>query len=448
MNVTSALLKKVISEADSETWARIRKHYLPAEYQPIYSVVTKHFEELGKLPSFDALKLSVRNNSILDKVYAIEAAELVDIDNKQLLEFLKNEYTQEEIMDQVSKYLDESIMMDSAKDNVQKLQEIIVHVEDRVELKDPDQDMSRIELFASEEELAKSFPLGLNSEYDSQMRFMPGDYILIGGKRGSGKSISCSNIAVHTFENLKKSSIYFTIEMSTRAILQRNCSIATGIPASSLRLRRLTHGEWEKVAQWWSSRFEGGHEAFLKYNQDHHSFDELHKDLAKCSLLPDRQYDIVYDPSLTLSTMRSELDKKVEKLDPAVIIVDYVNQVKRVQHSKTGQYTWDEQIEISKALKEIAQIYGRPLISPYQTDATGEARMAKGILDSADIAFSLEAHDDCITYKCVKARDTNDDIDFTSKTNWDCLQVGPESAVPPDKKKKKSKETNEDVYDM
>ena len=33
------------------------------------------------------------------------------------------------------------------------------------------------------------------------------------------------------------------------------------------------------------------------------------------------------------------------------------------------------------------------IVSPYQIDAGGEARFAKGILDAADIALVMEAHD-------------------------------------------------------
>lgn len=448
MNVTSVLLKKILLEADVDTWSKIRRHYLPTEYHVIYSVVNKHFEEVGILPSFDALKLSIRSSNVLDKVFAIQSAEDVDIDNITLLEFLKNEFTQEEIMEQLSKYLEESIMMESAKENVEKLQQIIFHVEDRVDLKDPNEDMQRIELFDKEEDIANAFALGLNDDYDSKVRFAPGDYILIGGRRGAGKSLTCSNMSVNAYE-AGKSSIYFTIEMTSRAILQRMCAIATGVPAASLRMRNLSHGEWNTVAKWWSGRFDGGEEAYAKYAK-HHSFDELHKDLSKCVLHPKRQMDVVYDPSMSLAVIRSELSRKVEKLEPAVILVDYANQVKRGGNFKGGQYEWTEQIEVSKALKSIAQEYGIPVVSPYQTDATGEARFAKGLLDSADAAFSLEAHkkeDNCITFECVKMRD-NDEISFTSRMNWATLKLGPESAINPKLKKKNSEENSEDYSDM
>jgi len=131
------------------------------------------------------------------------------------------------------------------------------------------------------------------------------------------------------------------------------------------------------------------------------------------------------------------LDKKVKKLNCGVIVVDYINQVKRSNlPSRGGQYDWTEQIEVSKALKSMAQEYECTVFSPYQTDATGEARFAKGILDSADAAFSLEAweqEDACVTFNCVKMRNGSMKS-FTSSIDWENLKIGPDSALNPKEK--------------
>jgi replicative DNA helicase len=445
LNITAILLKKVISEADSETWSQIRRHYLPVEYQSVYKVINKHFESFNTLPSFDALKLSVRNDLILNKIYAIQLADVVDIDNEELLSYLKNQYTQEEIMAQIDKYLDNSIMMETAKESLDSLYKIIINVEDKVDLKDPKEDMARIELFESEEEIANAFSIGLNSDHDAKVSFTNQDYILIGGKRGAGKSLACANIAVNKY-NQGKSSIYFTIEMTSRSTLQRMSSIATGVPFGRLKKRNLSHTEWNTVARWWSERFNGGEDAYIKYLK-HQDFDQLHIDLTKHSLLPEKQLDIVYEPNMSLATIRSELDKKVEIIKPAVILVDYVNQLKRSTGSYNGQYDWTEQIEISKALKNIAQEYEIPVVSPYQMDATGEARFAKGLLDSADAAYTLNPHnkeDGCMTFDCVKIRD-NQGLSFTSKVIWETLRIGPQSAANPLEKIKATGEESQDL---
>ena len=453
MNITSVLLKKVILEADSETWSKIKPHYVSAEYHKLLRVINKLYESNVGFPSFEALKLSIRDSQLLNKVYAIEATEDVDLDNTTLLEFLKNEYTQEEIMTQLTKYLDESIMMESAKENVEKLQDIILHVEDKVDLRPPEQDMQRIELFASEEEIQRSLALGLNEEYDSKFKFGPGEYILIGGVRGTGKSLASTNIAVNAF-NSNRSSIYFTIEMSSRATFQRACAMATGVPARKIRNRDLSLGEWQAVAKWWSSRFIDGEESYLTYCK-HRDFNKFHEDLTR-KPLKDVQLDIIHDSKLSLANIKSELDKKVHKLDPAVVIVDYVNQVKRTNSLYAGQYEWTEQIEISKALKEMAQDFKVPFISPFQIDKSGEARFSKGLLDSCDAAYNLNPwskEDGVMTFENVKMRDEQEE-NFTSCIDWESLKIGPKSGVIPVKEEKPKKatpkvsKTNEGVYDV
>ena len=138
-------------------------------------------------------------------------------------------------------------------------------------------------------------------------------------------------------------------------------------------------------------------------------------------------------------------------MDVGVVIVDYINQVKRSSMpSRGGQYDWTEQIEVSKALKSMAQEYETPIFSPYQTDASGEARFAKGILDAADAAYSMEPHsqeDGVITFTCVKMRAAAM-RSFTSTMNWETLKIGPESALTPTEKEANDQKTGEDIDDI
>ena len=398
----------------------------------------------------EELKLSTRDSATLEKIHAIETLD-VDTAPYILLQYLKNEYTQKEVLKKLDEYVESSISFEDAEETVQHLHDIIVHIEDKVELEDPQESMQRISLFEDDEDLARYLPLGLNADYDSQVQFSPIDLILVGGKRGSGKSLTCANIANSVYES-GKSAIYFTIEMDSRSILQRICSIATGIPATRLRSKNLSVTEWEKVAGWWAGRFQRGQELLHDY-REHRNFEDFHKKLTTtCELLPEKQLDVVYDPSLTVGKIRAELEMKVKsKMDIGVIIVDYINQVKRSNlPSRGGQYDWTEQIEVSKALKAMAQEYKIPVFSPYQTDASGEARFAKGILDAADAAFSLEpwSHEDnCVTFKCVKIRN-NSPIDFTSTMNWETLKMGPESAMTPSQKEESAHKTGEDINDI
>jgi len=101
-------------------------------------------------------------------------------------------------------------------------------------------------------------------------------------------------------------------------------------------------------------------------------------------------------------------------------------------------------------LKSMAQEYDCTVFSPYQTDASGEARFAKGILDAADAAYTLETwdHEDgCMTFNCVKMRSASMKS-FTSTVDWESLKIGPDTALTPKEKDETSHQTGEDVHDL
>ena len=452
MNLASALLKQILELQDSETWGSVYKHYLPPEYHSLYTQIEKHSSTFSKLPTIEDLKLSIRDAQTRDKVFALEAIE-VDVEPYMLLEYIKNEYAQREILGSLEEYIDKSVSFEDAEESLAQLHQIVMDVEDKIELETTEESMQRIDLFESEEDLAKYIALGLNSEYDNEIKFTPKDLILVGGKRGSGKSITGANLANNVYSS-GKSAIYFTIEMDSRQTLQRICSIATSIPFSRLKQKNLSMTEWLTLAKWWAGRFmESG--PVLEEYIDHRNYGDFHKKLTTtCILDPARQIHVVYEPGLTLAKIRTEVDKKIKgDMDLGLIVIDYLNQVKRSAspiRGAGGQYDWTEQIEVSKALKSMAQEYEVPVFAPYQIDASGEARFSKGILDACDAAFTIDGHtqeDGCITFNCVKMRNAAE-TSFTSEMNWETLQIGPESAFTPEEKEEAEHKTGEPIDDM
>ena len=449
MNLPSALLKQIITQEDFDTWGNLRENYLPAEYQALHKVMHTHVKNFGHLPTFEDLKLSIRDRKLREKTFAIEAVD-IDVDAWMLLEYLKNEYAQVEILDELDKFVEKTIAISSAEENVEVLQQIVLDIGDRVDLKAPEENMQTISLFDSEKNLKKYLPLGLNDEYDQKLKFSPRDLVLVGGRRGAGKSLTCVNIANNVY-NQGRSSIYFTIEMDSRSILQRMCALGARVPIGRLATRNLTSTEWNRVAEWWANRFVDGVDLLPDFYESR-DFDTLHTELSKKKLTPDRQLDVIYDPVLSLSRIRKELESKINQTDVGVIIVDYLNQVKRSNApSKGGQYDWTEQSEVSKTLKSMAQEYEVPVFSPYQTDNTGEARFAKGILDAADAAYTIETwspEDECITFNCTKMRSAKME-GFTSVMDWETLKIGPQSTMNPKDREtlKDSMATGEEIND-
>ena len=452
MNLASALIKQILILQDFETWSAVRQQYLPIEYHTLFTIIEKHCEKFQELPTFEDLKFEIRDLNTQEKLCAVESTEDVEADPFMLLQYLKNEYAQKEILNELENYIDNSVAFDDAEESVGHLHQIVLDVEERVELEKPQESMQRIELFETQEELGKYLALGINHDFDLIHQFSPRDLILIGGYRGSGKSLTCGNVAVNMFD-AGRSSVTYSIEMDKRSCLQRMCAMATGICATRLKQRNLNNLEWVKVASWWASRFLNSAEILENY-KEHRDFDDFHRKLTSgCELLPTQRLDVVYDPALTISKIRADLDKKVKgNMDIGVIIVDYINKIKlSAMPSRRGSFDWTEQIEISTALKHMAQDYEIPILSPYQIDASGEARFAKGILDAADAAYTLKPYKGdtpCIVFECQKLRDGNDEIGFISTMDWSSLKMGPETAPDPTAEEDDSPKTGEAINDL
>jgi len=443
LNLASALIKQIIAQKDIETWGALREHYLPGEFHSLFTIIDKHVDSYSELPSFDDLTLSIRDKTLEEKVYAIQSVE-VDADAWNLLEYLKNEYTQILVLDELDKYIETSIAMSSSLENVEHLHSIIQLVEEKVDLEDPAESMQSMDLFDSDDELAKFTSLGLNQEFDLEYKFHPTSLVLAGGRRGSGKSITCSNIANNVYEG-GRTALYYTIEMTAREIMQRQCAIGTGVNLTRLELKNLSNEEWNLVGSWWAGRFEDSdtilNEFKLKYD-----FEEFHKKLTKHPIIQDRMLDIIYAPELSINALKRSLDVKMMRGNVGVIVVDYINQITARNVGKLGQYDWTQQIEIAKELKKIAQKYEVMVYSAYQTDASGEARFSKGILDACDAAYSLEnwtPEDNCFSFNCVKRRGAPE-VSFHSEIDWPSLKIGPKSAMNPAEKQKLKDEMEND----
>ena len=168
-------------------------------------------------------------------------------------------------------------------------------------------------------------------------------------------------------------------------------------------------------------------------------------------LKPDNQMIIIDDRALSLTTLDLHLGKIKSRFGEkfTVAVVDYLNQI---VVEGANQFDWQPQIIVSKKLKELARKYDIVMVSPYQIDATGEARFAKGILDAADIALVMEAHDKesaALTFQTTKIRG-NKEMTFTSPIDWSTLRISPHSIEAPASKetiKKAGKKSHDSTPD-
>jgi len=431
MDVSAVVLNKLLTEQNLEIWAKLKLVFLDPAYSSLYSVINKYYEKYGNVPSFGDLELTVRDSPASKTLATLKLTDVPEVSAEVALDALIDQYTQSETVKLLDKFVDKLPLYDS-NEIKENLSSIALTIEEKTHTSEKVFTMADMFMFRHPDELEKErVYLGLNNTFDSVLGGVARqELILIGGKRGSGKSITSSNIFVNQFES-GNSSIYFSIEMTAMETMERNLAILANVNLQNLKQGKLTDDEVLRVVKARANMFKDADELVLDYmrHRDRYKFEET---LVRNFSLKDHQMIVVDDRDLTLSSIDLHLGKMKAKFGDGlkVAVVDYVNQI---VVEGASQYDWQPQIEVSKKLKNLARKYEVVMVSPYQIDATGEARFAKGILDAADIALVMEAHDkdaQAISFETTKIRGGKE-MNFTCPIDWDTLRISPMSIDKP-----------------
>lgn len=435
MDCSAIVLNKLLTERSLDIWSRLKLVFLDPAFSSLYSAVKKYYDNYSAIPSFDELELTLREGPALRTLATLKLADNPDISSEVALNALIDQYTQNETIKLLDKFIDKLPVYDS-QEIKENLAAMVLTLDDKTLTTEGVYNMADIMLFKNAEELARDrIHLGFNNTFDATLAGVARqELILIGGKRGSGKSICSSNIAISQYES-GNTSVIFSIEMIAHEVLERNLSILADVSHQNLKQNRLTEHELLRVVKARAGMFDNSDDLVegFKTHRDKIKFEQAL--VREKRLKPDNQMIIIDDRALTLTSLDLHLGKLKAKFGDklTVAVVDYLNQI---VVEGASQFDWQPQIVISKKLKELARKYDLVMVSPYQIDATGEARFAKGILDAADIALVMEAHEKdkgALTFSTTKIRGGRE-MTFTSPINWDSLRISPHDIEAPEKK--------------
>lgn len=456
MDISAVVLNKLITEKNIDVWAKLKLAFLDPAYSSVYSLINRHYTKYSTIPSFDELETVSREGPAQKIIATLKLTDEADITAEVAIDALIDQYTQNETIRLLDKFIDKLPLYESTE-VIESLASIVLNLEDKTLKAESVFTMNELMVFTRPEALALNrVHLSLNNTMDAILGGAARqELILIGGKRGSGKSIACSNLQISQYE-AGFASVYFTIEMVANETMQRNMSILANVNHMNLKNNKLTDTEMLRMVQVRANMFEGAEhlvEEFMR-TKDQYKFEEQ---LVRTCELHDRgQMIIVDDRALTLSSIDLHLGKLKAKYKDkfTLAVVDYLNQI--VVPEGSDQFDWKPQILISKKLKDLARKHDIVIVSPYQIDESGQTRFAKGILDAPDIALLMEANakeDNAISFETTKIRG-GPSMKFTSGMDWETLRIDP---IPRDKPEvkdkikragKESKKTEENAGDL
>lgn len=418
-----------------ETFSKLKKDHFNDAFTSIYVAIQNYYKKHSTMPSIDALLLEANRNARLSQALTVLAnTQIPDVSMEQALEVLEAEYTQDLILNLIETDLLQDLTMLDKGGILDRVASLHLKLEEKVTNVGRVFNADTMRIFQREDDTRlRLIALGICNEFDAQLGGLGrGETLMIGGWRGTGKSIVCSNIQIAQYNN-RDIAPYFSIEMNETEVFRRNLSIMAGVSAKAVRNDSLEGEPLLRLARTRAKMFTGGIEAFddyvKKYTMNRMSdFCDL-EDMLIDKYELHTPMIIIYDPQLSTATIDVELSKLRARYGDRVTlaILDYINQT-RLPDSKTlDMYDWKEQMVVSSSFKSICQKHDVGGITPYQIDQDGRARMSKGVLDSTDMAINLNAaktdgKQGAILFDCVKTRNS-ESIKFMPAIDWESLRI-------------------------
>ena len=383
-------LRRLMDTQSNDLYSRLLNQYFTGINLVLFEKIKSFYKANMRLPSTSeiiALRKDVGLQEYIENQIVNDENVCAEIQNEFLVAQLQDFYIRDETIHFMDKFVDQLDDLEKVE-IVDKFQNHLLHLNQAIPYNDELYDIAELDFFPTEDDF-KIFPSGLSAEFDAiNGGFATQELVLLGGRRGSGKSIISLNMALNRF--LEGNTVaFFTIEMRYKEVYDRVLSIISEVPFLDIFRNQTTPAQKIQMAKAKFKHFYKPSEKIeqllkeLEYSKDFKMFERKVK-MEKPTMTDNRLF-MIDDESLTLNRVDHYCNMFSSKY-PAfnLAVVDYINIIKH-----DDQKDWKTQITIAENLKSLSRKYDLTMISPYQIDATGEARFAKGILDSGDRSFNF-----------------------------------------------------------
>ena len=433
VDIQKIALRRLLSTQSTDFYNKLVSKFFNDTNLIIFRKIVKFYEKNMRIPTMQEFYESQKIENIKDylnsQIYA-EIPEEQYLSSQFIADQLQDYFIREETINWLDKFMDQLEhlerleIIDSIQTHILELHKFLPEGEELF-------DVATIDSFLGEEQFVM-YSSGLSTEYDAiNGGFGLEELIMLGGRRGSGKSIITLNTAKHQFEKNNNSVLFMSIEMRYVEVYYRLMSMLSGVSFMRFIKNDLNTADKLLLAK---TKLETFYEATEEASK-------LYSDLVKTGNLKEfdyglktgkakfkeKRFHIVDDVNLSLAKIDHYLNLMTKKYDVKMCVIDYLNIVK-----VEDRMDWKSQIAIADQLKTLSRKYKVMMVSPYQIDATGEARFAKGVLDSADRSFRFTPADlnedpSVLPFEITKIRNGKS-MKFNVHMDWECLKIVPESS--------------------
>jgi replicative DNA helicase len=434
IDIQKASIRRLLDTQSTDFYNKLVHKFFTDTNLILFTKIQKFYEHNMRIPTgqeFVELQKSEHSREYLESQILSDIAKASDLSSEFLADQLQDYYIREETIGWLGNFIGqlESLERTEIIDKIQShILDLHKYMPDGEELFD----VAKMDLIQDQERFV-TFSSGLSTHYDAvNGGFGLQELIMFGGRRGSGKSIITLNAAKHQFLNNNNSVAFFSIEMRFVEVYYRLMSMLSGIPFMRFFKNELTLDDKLIVAKTKLETF------YEKCDESIALYDKLVRDgnvkdfdfSLKSGKVPFRskRFHIIDDVNLSIPKIDHYLNMLTKKYDVRSTVVDYLNIIK-----VEDRMDWKSQIGLADSLKVLSRKYDQMVMSPYQIDATGEARFAKGVLDSADRSFRFTPADlnedpNVLPFEITKIRNGKS-MKFDVHMDWDCLRVIPERSA-------------------
>ncbi len=434
IDIQKASIRRLLDTQSTDFYNKLVHKFFTDTNLLLFKRIQKFYEQYMRIPTtqeFYELQKSGHTREYLETQILVDTAKAQELSSEFLAEQLQDYFIREETIS----WLDNFIGQLESLERIEIIDKIQTHILDLHKfMPDGEElfDVAKMDLIQEGERFVM-FSSGLSTEYDAvNGGFGLQELIMFGGRRGSGKSIITLNAAKHQFLNNNNSVAFFSIEMRFVEVYYRLMSMLSEIPFMKFLRNELTSEDKLVVAKTKLDTF------YEKCDEGIALYDKLLRDgnvkefdfSLRSGAVPfkAKRFHIIDDVNLSIPKIDHYLNMLTKKYDVRSTVVDYLNIIK-----VEDRMDWKSQIGLADSLKVLSRKYDQMVMSPYQIDATGEARFAKGVLDSADRSFRFtpaDLNDDpnILPFEITKIRNGKG-MKFNVHMNWDCLKVIPEKST-------------------